>query len=128
MSIGKRISADRYSATAPHLTHAAQVSTQVQPLQQAVILLPVDEFHHMKEELLSEVRSLGTGNSVAGSSMKEVMTPQEAADVLDISVKHLMELRRARKIACVEDGRLVRFHRSHLIDYIIAHTTSTYGK
>ncbi len=97
----------------------------VQP-QQAVILIPVDEFLHMKEELISEVRSLGVGNVVpTGSSMKEVMTPQEAAEVLNISVKHLMELRRAKKIACSEDGRRIRFHRSHILGYLDNHTKHT---
>lgn len=93
-----KLIADRRQAAAPHHAPGVEVST-VQPPQQAVILLPIDEFLHMKEELISEVRALGAGNVVAtGSSMKEVMTPQEAAEVLGISVKHLMELRRAKKL------------------------------
>lgn len=122
MKKNNKKTAARLSAPAPHSSQGIGMSST--PQVQTVVILPVDEFYRMKEEFICEVRNLGTGIAGAPVAIKEVMTAKEAAEYLGISVKHLMELRRQKKIGCSQDGRVIRFHRSHVLEYLEAHSVS----
>ena len=51
----------------------------------------------------------------------ELLTCEEAADVLRISKKHLWTLRKDCKIQYIQDGRRIWFRRSFLEDYLDRH-------
>lgn len=107
--------ADRSCTTAPLLSFKSEETSQAQ----RIIVVPVEEFNCYMTQVIEEIHNIGAARFGAGcTTMKEVMTPAEAAEVLGISVKHLMELRKAGKINCAEDGRLIRFHRDHILSYI----------
>lgn len=111
---------DRLTAPAPHSSQGIGMSFV--PQAQIVVVLPVDKSLRLKEEIINEVRNLGTSIASAHLAIKEVMTVKEATAYFGVFVKHLMELRCQKKIGCSQNGHVFRFDRSHVLSYLESHT------
>lgn len=63
----------------------------------------------------------------AGQSVEKLLTPQQAADYLATSLRHIRSLISNRKIKTVKVGHLVRIKQSDLVEFVEANTREAIG-